>query len=229
MHHEGHGRDRVGWLRAGVLGANDGIVSTASLVLGYAATGAGQHAVGLAGLAGLVAGAMSMAAGEYVSVRSQVDAERADIARERKELVTQPDEEHIELRRIYEARGLDRATADEVARQLAAHDALAAHLRDELGIHEATRARPLQAAWVSALSFAVGAAVPLLLILLLGVGSAVLVTAAVSVGALASLGAFAARLGGAPPWPAALRLVVAGTLALAVTWAIGHAAGVTLG
>ena len=229
MHRERHGRERVGWLRAGVLGANDGIVSTASLLLGYAATGAGSEAVLLAGTAGLVAGALSMAAGEYVSVRSQVDAERADIRRERDELATRPADEHLELQRIYEARGLEPETADEVARQLMAHDALGAHLRDELGLHETTRARPLEAAWVSALSFAAGAGVPLLLVLLVGVGSAVLLVGAASVATLAALGAVAAHLGGAPPIPAAVRLVAAGTFALGVSAGIGHLVGVAVG
>ena len=225
-HQERHRTDRIGWLRAAVLGANDGIVSTASLVLGVAAAGSSARAVLVAGLAGLVAGAMSMAAGEYVSVSSQADTERADLARERGELAEDPVHEHEELAGLYRQRGLDPGLAAEVARQLMAHDALGAHARDELGISEALAARPLQAALASAATFAVGAALPLLLawalpraILLAGVGVGSLVS-------LAALGALAARAGGAPMLRAAARVGFWGALAMGLTAGVGAVFGV---
>jgi VIT1/CCC1 family predicted Fe2+/Mn2+ transporter len=220
-HRERHFTERMGWLRATVLGANDGIVSTASLVVGVAASHAARHEVVVAGVAGLCAGAMSMAAGEYVSVHSQADTEAADIARERSELATQPDAEHAELAEIYVRRGLDRALAAEVARQLMATDALAAHAHDELGITETLRARPLQAALASAASFAVGAALPLLVVILgpeSSLGITVVGTALVSLGAL---GALAARTGGASALKGAGRVVLWGALAMALTAAVG--------
>lgn len=225
-HQERHRTDRIGWLRAAVLGANDGIVSTASLVLGVAAAGSSARAVLVAGLAGLVAGAMSMAAGEYVSVSSQADTERADLARERKELAEDPVHEHEELAGLYRQRGLDPGLAAEVARQLMAHDALGAHARDELGISEALAARPLQAALASAATFAVGAALPLLLawalpraILLTGVGVGSLIS-------LAALGALAARAGGAPMLRASARVGFWGALAMGLTAGVGAVFGV---
>jgi VIT1/CCC1 family predicted Fe2+/Mn2+ transporter len=225
-HWERHRNDRVGWLRAAVLGANDGIVSTASLVLGVAAAGGTRGAVLVAGVAGLVAGAMSMAAGEYVSVHSQADVEHADLERERGEIEADHGAELRELAAIYAARGLQPALAMQVAEQLMAHDALGAHARDELGHSDTGRARPLQAALSSAASFATGAAAPL------GVGAAVPVAAmqAVLAGStlvfLFGLGALAARAGGAPPVRGALRITLWGALAMLATSAIGRAFGV---
>jgi VIT1/CCC1 family predicted Fe2+/Mn2+ transporter len=226
-HRERHRTQRVGWLRASVLGANDGIVSTASLVLGVAAANVGQQNVLVAGIAGLVAGAMSMAAGEYVSVHSQADAEQADIDRERQELKTDNDSEHKELAAIYQSRGLDAALARRVAEQLMAHDALGAHLRDELGISNETRARPMQAAIASATSFAIGAALPLVVtaltperILAPAVGGSSLVC-------LAVLGAVAARAGGARVGVAAARVTFWSALPMALTAAVGAAFGVS--
>ncbi|MBS1819088.1 MAG: VIT family protein [Acidobacteria bacterium] len=220
-HRETHRSERIGWLRAAVLGANDGIVSTASLVIGVAASDAPRGQVLLAGVAGLVAGAMSMAAGEYVSVSSQADTEQADLARERTELATDREFEHQELRDIYRARGLDPDLASQVATQLMAHDALGAHARDELGITEVHAARPVQAALASAATFAVGAAMPLLTVLLTPPTLAVAVVGSTSLVALAALGALAARAGGAPPVVAAVRVTFWGALAMALTAAAG--------
>jgi vacuolar iron transporter family protein len=221
LHSEKHRAERIGWLRAAVLGANDGIVSTASLVLGVAASHAPRGQILVAGVAGLVAGAMSMAAGEYVSVSSQADTERADLARERKELATDVGFEREELASIYRGRGLDAELAGTVADQLMAHDALGAHARDELGISEIHTARPVQAALASAATFAVGAAMPLLTILVAPPAAAVAVVGGVSLVALAVLGAVAARAGGAPAGVAALRVTFWGALAMALTAGAG--------
>jgi len=223
---ERHGTGRTGWLRAAVLGANDGIVSTASLLIGVAAAGGSQAAIFTAGLAGLVAGAMSMAAGEYVSVSSQADTERADLARERAELAEDPEAEHRELAAIYVGRGLDPRLASEVAKQLAAKDALAAHARDELGISEQLRARPTQAALASAAAFAGGAALPLAAAVLAPPDSAPRVVAALSLAFLALLGAVAARVGRSNVVRGTLRVTFWGALAMALTAAIGRAFGV---
>ena len=225
-HGERHGSGRIGWLRAAVLGANDGILSTASLVIGVASAGADRGAVVTAGLAGLVAGAMSMAAGEYVSVSSQADTERSDLARERRELETDTAAEHRELAAIYVGRGLDPRLADEVATQLHAKDALAAHARDELGIFERLRARPIQAALVSGASFAAGASVPLLAALIAPTPAVQPVIATLSLAFLAVLGAIAARVGGANIAKGALRVTFWGVIAMAITAAIGRAFGV---
>ena len=224
-HPETHRTDRVGWLRAAVLGANDGIVSTASLLVGVAAASVEPTELLTVGLAGLVAGAMSMAAGEYVSVSSQADTEAADLARERHELLTEPESEHLELTMIYVARGLTPELASQVAQQLTAHDALAAHARDELGISAITTARPVQAALTSAVTFAVGAALPLLSALLAPSGQAASVVAATSLVFLAALGAIAARAGGAPVGKAALRVASWGALAMLVTAFVGKVFG----
>jgi vacuolar iron transporter family protein len=221
VHPELHRTERIGWLRAAVLGANDGIVSTASLVLGVATAEASQSAVLVAGLAGLVAGAMSMAAGEYVSVSSQSDTEQADLARERSELAADPVAEHSELAGIYVKRGLTPELASEVATQLMAHDALAAHARDELGISEALQARPVQAALTSALTFAVGAALPLIVAALSPSHLLVPLVAAASLACLGLLGGLAARTGGARTSVGVLRVVVWGALAMGLTAAIG--------
>jgi len=225
-HAEWHRMHRVGWLRAAVLGANDGIVSTASLILGVAAAGATQPAIVVAGVAGLVAGAMSMAAGEYVSVSSQSDAERADLARERRELAANPDHEHEELRDIYVQRGLDRSLAAQVATQLMTHDALGAHARDELGISEITTARPVQAAFASAATFAAGAALPLLLVVLLPAKALLWSVSLGSLLFLAILGSLGARAGGAPLALAAARVTFWGALAMGLTTAIGALFGI---
>lgn len=224
-HREKHRSQRIGWLRAAVLGANDGIVSTASLILGVAAADASPGTVAAAGVAGLVAGAMSMAAGEYVSVRSQADTEEADLARERRELASDSRGEHTELERIYVGRGLEPALARQVAEQLMAKDALAAHARDELGIVESQRARPLVAALASAATFALGAVLPLLVALLVPGAALAAVVVAMSLVCLASLGALAARVGGAPALPGALRVTVWGAAAMALTWGAGAAFG----
>jgi len=220
-HKERHRSDRIGWLRAAVLGANDGIVSTASLVLGVAAAGATRQNVLIAGIAGLVAGAMSMAAGEYVSVSSQADTEAADLSRERRELATEDKSERAELASIYVARGLEPALAKQVAHQLMAHDALGAHARDELGILELQRARPVQAALASAGTFSVGAAMPLLGVLATPPGKVAAVVIATSLVFLASLGWLAARAGGAKGTVGALRVTFWGALAMAITYAVG--------
>ena len=224
QHIERHRIARVGWLRAAVLGANDGIVSTASLIVGVAA--AGQHdAIIVAGVAGLVAGAMSMAAGEYVSVSSQSDAETADLARERLELAGDTAAEAVELAGIYRARGLDADTAASVARQLMAHDALGAHARDELGISDFTTARPVQAAFASAAAFTVGAALPLLVAAVLPIPQLVSGVAAASLMFLTLLGGIGARAGGAAIWRPMLRVTFWGALAMAITAGIGHLIG----
>ena len=225
-HLERHKTERIGWLRAAVLGANDGIVSTASLVLGVAAAGASSQSILVAGIAGLVAGAMSMAAGEYVSVSSQADTERADLARERQELATQPDSEHKELTGIYVKRGLDAELASQVATQLMAHDALGAHMRDELGISEAMTARPVQAALASAATFAVGAAMPLLVVLIAPKSATMWAVAAASLLFLMLLGSLAARAGGASVLKAAARVTFWGALAMALTAGVGALFGV---
>jgi VIT1/CCC1 family predicted Fe2+/Mn2+ transporter len=224
-HREHHRSERIGWLRAAVLGANDGIVSTASLVVGVASADAARHNVLIAGIAGLVAGALSMAAGEYVSVSSQADTEQADIARERHELATQPQAEEAELARIYETRGLDPDLARAVARQLTAKGALAAHARDELGLTEELAARPLQAALASAVTFAVGAGVPVLTILVAPSSALVVVVAVVSLLCLVALGAIAARVGGAPVFAGAMRVTVWGLLAMLATALVGRLFG----
>lgn len=224
-HGESHLVSRIGWLRAAVLGANDGIVSTASLIIGVAASAPQPGAILIAGAAGLVAGAMSMAAGEYVSVSSQSDTERADLARERSELASDPESEVAELAHIYIGRGLKADTAMEVARQLMAHDALGAHARDELGISDVTTARPIQAALTSAATFTTGAAVPLLLAVLIPAATLVPVIAVASLLLLALLGGLGARVGGAPIWPAIARVTFWGALAMALTAAIGRLAG----
>lgn len=220
-HRERHHTDRIGWLRAAVLGADDGVVSTASLVVGIAAAQASRESILLAGLAGLVAGAMSMAAGEYVSVRSQADSERAELERERTELKTDIEGERRELTQIYVRRGLDPALAREVALQLMAHDALGAHARDELGISKTLRARPLQAALASACSFSLGAAVPLLAVALVPPNAIIPTVAAVSLASLAALGGLAAWVGGAAVAPGAWRVTFWGALAMAVTAGVG--------
>ncbi len=220
-HPEKHRTQRVGWLRAAVLGANDGIVSTASLILGVAAAGAGSQGVLVAGVAGLVAGAMSMAAGEYVSVSSQADTERADLAREREELATFPELEHAELAGIYVKRGLDPVLASSVATQLMQHDALGAHARDELGISDVLAARPVQAALASAAAFTVGAALPLLMVALFPIAQLMWLVSGSSLLFLALLGSLSARAGGAPVLVAAARVTFWGALAMALTAAVG--------
>ncbi len=220
-HTERHRTDRIGWLRAAVLGANDGIVSTASLMVGVAAAGASQGSILLTGVAGLVAGAMSMAAGEYVSVHSQADTENADLARERAELAKDPVGEQRELAAIYVARGLEAALAAQVATQLMARDALGAHSRDELGISHALSARPLQAALASAVSFAFGAVLPLAVAALAPHRDLALWLSVTSLVFLASLGFVAARIGGADAFAGALRVTFWGALALAITAAAG--------
>ncbi len=224
-HTEGHLSFRSNWLRAAVLGANDGILSTSSLVLGVAASGASGSAIVTAGVAGLFAGAGSMAAGEYVSVSSQRDTETADLRLEERELASDPVGETAELAGIYESRGLSSALAAEVAAELMAHDALEAHARDELGLPEDRRARPLQAAGASALSFAVGAVLPLLAIGIFGSSTRVIACIVVTMLALAGLGALGARLGGAPELPAVARVVFWGAVAMGVTSAIGALVG----
>jgi vacuolar iron transporter family protein len=224
-HREFHRIDRIAWLRAAVLGANDGLISTASLVMGVTAAQLGPAAIFTAGLAGLVGGALSMGAGEYVSVSSQADSEDADLARERKELEATPDAEQRELAGIYMQRGLSRETADMVAKEMTAHDALGAHARDELGITEQTRARPVLAAGTSTLSFALGAAVPLALVYVLPDKHQFVVTFAASLLLLMVLGALGARLGGARIVPAALRVGFWGVVAMGVTAWIGSLFG----
>jgi VIT1/CCC1 family predicted Fe2+/Mn2+ transporter len=220
-HRERHRTARLGWLRAAVLGANDGVVSTASLILGVAAAHATRNYVLIAGVSGLAAGAMSMAAGEYVSVHSQADTEQADIERERKELKTDDAGERKELTAIYVGRGLDPTLAGEVANQLMAHDALGAHVRDELGISQMSRARPLQAALASAASFAIGAAFPLIITLWAPQPQLIAWVAGVSLVFLAFLGALAARAGGARATVGALRVTFWGAFAMAVTTGVG--------
>jgi len=225
-HIENHRTQRIGWLRAAVLGANDGIVSTASLILGVAAAGASSKSILIAGVAGLVAGAMSMAAGEYVSVSSQSDTESADLDRERKELAADPKHEHEELAAIYVKRGLEAGLASEVATQLTKHDALGAHARDELGISETLTARPVQAALASAGTFSVGAVLPLLVVLLAPVSALVWAVSASSLLFLALLGWLAARTGGAPVITSVMRVTFWGALAMALTAGVGALFGV---
>jgi VIT1/CCC1 family predicted Fe2+/Mn2+ transporter len=225
MRPESHLVDRIGWLRAAVLGANDGIVSTASLIVGVAAAATTQNAVLIAGVAGLVAGAMSMAAGEYVSVSSQSDTERADLTRERKELSENRAFEQEELAEIYVKRGIDPALARQVAQQLMAKDALTDHARDELGISEITTARPVQAALTSAGTFSVGAALPLLMVIVSPAGALVPIVSAASLGFLALLGAIGARAGGANVLRATARVTFWGALAMALTAGIGKLFG----
>jgi VIT1/CCC1 family predicted Fe2+/Mn2+ transporter len=227
-HIERHRTHRIGWLRAAVLGANDGIVSTASLVVGVAAAGAETRTILVTGVAGLVAGAMSMAAGEYVSVSSQSDTERADLDRERKELATEPEHELAELTGIYVRRGLDKALAKQVATQMMAHDALGAHARDELGITEMATARPVQAALASAATFAVGAALPLLVALLAPAQGRIWSISIASLVFLAALGSIAARTGGANVLTSAWRVTFWGALALAITAGVGKLFGVSV-
>jgi VIT1/CCC1 family predicted Fe2+/Mn2+ transporter len=224
-HKERHRAERIGWLRAAVLGANDGIVSTASLIVGVAAAGAARSDVIVAGIAGLVAGAMSMAAGEYVSVSSQSDTEEADLAKERHELATDDKSERAELAAIYVARGLEPDLARQVTDQLMAHDALGAHARDELGISEIQRARPVQAAVASAGSFSAGAAMPLLVVLLAPSSAVAAAVTGASLAFLALLGWLAGRAGGAPAGIAALRVTFWGALAMAITYGVGALVG----
>jgi len=224
-HHEDHHTDRIGWLRAAVLGANDGIISTASLMVGVTASNAERGAVLVAGVAGLVAGAMSMAAGEYVSVSSQSDTEQADLRREREELRSNPQSEHQELANIYVARGLEPPLANQVASQLMAHNALEAHARDELGISETTSARPTQAALTSAVTFALGAAMPLLAVILAPTAYLLVTIGSFSLILLAVLGALGAVVGGAPIGRAALRVTFWGALALGLTALVGSLFG----
>ena len=228
MHREKHRSERIGWLRAAVLGANDGIVSTASLLVGVAAGEPTRAAVLLAGVAGLAAGAMSMAAGEYVSVSSQADTERADRGRERSELAEQPELELTELERIYVKRGLTERVAKEVARQLTEHGALEAHLRDELGLSETHAARPVQAALASAATFALGAALPLVVAALASASMLVAWVSVASLLSLAVLGAISAAVGGAPLLRSTLRVCLWGALAMALTAVVGRFAGAVL-
>lgn len=226
LHKELHRTDRIGWLRAAVLGANDGIVSTASLVVGVAAADATHSSIMVAGVAGLVAGAMSMAAGEYVSVSSQADTENADLARERNELATDGDAELAELAAIYVERGLDESLAIQVAEQLTKHDALGAHARDELGISEAMSARPVQAAFASAAMFSAGAALPLATAFFLPEKRIPIIVSVTSLFFLALLGGVSARAGGAPVARAVARVTFWGALAMVATAAIGAVFGV---
>jgi len=228
-HSEGHKTQRIGWLRAAVLGANDGIVSTASLVLGVAAAGADAKGILVAGVAGLVAGAMSMAAGEYVSVSSQADTERADLAREKMELATQPGQELAELTAIYVRRGLEPALAATVASQLTQHDALGAHARDELGISDSQSAQPIQAALASAITFSVGALLPLLVVMVFAPATLMVAVSGSALLFLALLGAVSARAGGAPLLAAIMRVSFWGALAMALTAGVGALFGVAAG
>jgi vacuolar iron transporter family protein len=226
MHHkERHHSERIGWLRAAVMGANDGILSTASLILGVAAAGATGKTVVITGIAGLVAGAMSMAAGEYVSVSSQADTEEADLVLEKKELDTDDKFEREELAGSYVTRGIDPALARQVADQLMAHDALGAHARDELGISEIQHPRPVLAAFTSAGSFAVGAALPLLVVILASASMLTMSIVGTSLVFLAILGSLAARVGGARPTVGALRVTFWGALAMALTYGVGALVG----
>jgi vacuolar iron transporter family protein len=226
---EMHRSGRAGWLRAAVLGSDDAIVSTASLMIGVAASAASKKAILIAGVAGLVAGAMSMAVGEYVSVSSQRDSEQADVEREKRELAGQPQDEMNELALIYVKRGLEQELAMKVAEQLSVHDRLGAHMRDELGIDQAALAQPMQAAWISAASFAVFAIVPISALLVAPADAGIPTIAAVSLVSLAVLGAFGGHLGGAPLGRAALRVTLGGALAMAVTAAIGRLFGISMG
>jgi VIT1/CCC1 family predicted Fe2+/Mn2+ transporter len=225
LHLEGHRTHHIGWLRAAVLGANDGLISTSSLVMGVAAAGSSQAAVLIAATAGLASGALSMAAGEYVSVSSQADTEAADLALEKRELTESPELERAELAAIYVARGLAPELASQVADQLTAHDALGAHARDELGHHAATRARPIQAGLASAAAFALGAAPPLVAAALVAPGRLPTVMGGGTLLLLAGLGAVAAWLGGAPLWKGALRVTFWGAVAMGCTALIGRLFG----
>jgi vacuolar iron transporter family protein len=220
-HLERHHSDRIGWLRAAVLGANDGIVSTASLVLGVAAAGADHRSILLTSVSGLIAGAMSMAAGEFVSVHSQKDTENADLAREIAELKADPQSEQAELAGIYASRGLDASLADEVAIKLMAHDAIGAHSRDELGLSTTTAANPTQAAMASAASFAVGAALPIIVVAAAQPAQLILWVSISALVFLCGLGALSAQVGGAPVWPGTWRVAFWGALAMAVTAGAG--------
>ncbi|HEX5138936.1 MAG TPA: VIT1/CCC1 transporter family protein [Planctomycetota bacterium] len=224
-HRELHRTAHIGWLRAAVLGANDGLISTSSLVVGVAAAQTDKGPVVLAAFAGLVAGALSMAAGEYVSVSSQADTEQADLAREKKELAAEPAAEHAELAGIYRARGLSPALAEQVARELATHDALGAHARDELGITEHSKARPLQAALASAAAFAVGAAPPVAAAVLLPLGAVTWTVVPLTLALLLLLGGLAARMGGARVVRGAVRVGFWGAVAMAATALVGHLFG----
>lgn len=224
-HRENHLVHRIGWLRAAVLGANDGILSTSSLIVGVAAAASGPSAILLAGIAGLVAGAMSMAAGEYVSVSSQADTENADLDRERAELATDLEAEHQELAQIYEQRGLDKELARQVAEQLMAKDALGAHARDELGISEITTARPIQAALASAATFSIGGLMPLLMVLIAPASWLVPAVSVASLAFLALLGAIGAKAGGANVLKATIRMTFWGAMAMAITAGIGAVFG----
>lgn len=224
-HSEGHFGHRIGWLRAMVLGANDGIISTAALLLGVAAADSTRSAILTAGIAGLVAGAVSMALGEYVSVSSQRDSERSDIEKETWELANQADHELEELAAIYQAKGLEFALAQEVAVQLTEHDALATHLRDELGISQDELAKPLQAAWSSALSFSIGALIPLLAATFVGKSARIGAIIGVTLVALVALGYVGARAGGARPGRSIARVVIGGAAAMGITMAVGWAFG----
>jgi len=228
-HRETHRSGRAGWLRAAVLGSDDAIVSTASLMIGVAVSSASSEATLVAGVAGLVAGAMSMAVGEYVSVSSQRDAEQADVARETLELEASPKAELKELAAIYEKRGLDKALAMQVAEQLTAHDPLGAHLRDELGVDPSELSRPFQAAWISALSFACFALVPIIAYLFVPAPVRTWAIALASLASLAALGALGGHLGGAPLVRATLRVALGGGLAMAVTAGVGRLLGTTVG
>jgi vacuolar iron transporter family protein len=221
LHHENHLVERIGWLRASVLGANDGIVSTASLIVGVAAAAASPSAILVTGIAGLVAGAMSMAAGEYVSVSSQADTERADLEREKIEHIEAPDAEREELVGIYQKRGLDRALAEQVANKMTAYDALGTHMRDELGMATHMAANPLQAALSSAIAFSVGAAMPLAMVPLFAGAQLVWAVSIAAIVFLALLGAVGAKLGGAPITKAVIRVTFWGALAMALTAGIG--------
>jgi VIT1/CCC1 family predicted Fe2+/Mn2+ transporter len=223
---EKHYIHRIGWLRAAVLGANDGILSTASLIVGVAAANSSHNNILLAGVAGLIAGAMSMAAGEYVSVSSQADTERADLARERHEHKTNNEHEHEELANIYINRGLDQTLAAQVAKQLMTHDAIGAHARDELGISDSVKARPIQAALASAGSFSVGAILPLLMVIMMPLPLIILTVSISSLAFLAILGVISARIGGSSLWIGALRVTFWGAFAMGVTAGIGALFGV---
>ena len=225
---ETHRSGRSGWLRAAVLGSNDAIVSTASLMIGVAAASASKQAILIAGVAGLVAGSMSMAVGEYVSVSAQRDSEQADIKLEQQELASEPRAELNELAMIYVKRGLEKELAMKVAQQLSARDRLGSHMRDELGIETGALARPLQAAWISAVSFAVFAAVPIAALLIVPPSKSIPAISALSLVCLAALGAFGGHLGGAPLGRAALRVTIGGALAMAVTAVIGRLLGVSV-
>ena len=228
MHIERHRTAHVGWLRAAVLGANDGLISTASLVVGVTASGASRGGILIAGVAGLVAGAMSMAAGEYVSVRSQLDTEEADLARERAELAADPEMEHSELANIYVARGLTPELASRVATELMARDAIGAHARDELGLSDVLAARPLQAAFVSAVTFAIGALLPVLVAAIVAPGQVTTFVTISSLLLLAVLGGVAARVGGARMGRGALRVAFWGALAMAASAFVGRLFGTTV-